>query len=96
MTLPFFYHLQAQADPQALIARLADAQSAADDGDNASWQDLVDELVHDVRNGKGVAAARDEALNFLAKAKVNLASFPDGVHKSSLVSLCDFVVQRSY
>jgi geranylgeranyl pyrophosphate synthase len=95
LTLPFFYFVQLQPDPQALFARLNAAQLQADQGDPAPWNDEIDRLVTELRSSGAIEAARSEARVFVSRAAHNLAPLPDGPHRRSLQGLCHFVVQRT-
>jgi geranylgeranyl pyrophosphate synthase len=95
MTLPFFYFIQLQPDPQALFARLNIAQLHADQGDTATWNSEINRLVSELRASGAVEAARSEARVFLSRAEQNLVALPDNVYRRSLHGLCHFVVQRT-
>ncbi len=95
LTLPFFYFVQLQSDPQALFARLHAAQLQADQGDLALWGGEINRLVGELRASGAIEAARSEARVFLARAVHNLALLPDNTYRRSLQGLCDFVVQRT-
>jgi geranylgeranyl pyrophosphate synthase len=95
LTLPFFYYLQMQTDPAALLARLQAAQLRGDQGDTAAWSVEIARLVTEVRSSGAIEAARSEARVFLSRAEHNLAALPDNVYHRSLKGLCDFVVQRT-
>ncbi len=86
VTLPYFYFLQSQANPQAIIERLA-AGNGADDA--------VQEVVTLVRKSDAIDQARQEACDFAVRAKANLAILPDTVYRQSLADLADFVVARN-
>ncbi len=95
LTLPFFYFVQMQPDPNLLFARLDDAQLYADHGDAEAWASEVRQLVSELRSSGAIEAARGEARSFLARAVHNLAALPDNAQRRSMHSLCDFVVQRT-
>jgi geranylgeranyl pyrophosphate synthase len=95
LTLPFFYYLQMQTDPAALLARLQAAQLRGDQGDTAAWSVEIARLVTEVRSSGAIEAARSEARVFLSRAEHNLAALPDNVYHRSLKGLCDFVVKRT-
>ena len=95
LTLPFFYFVQLQPDPQALFARLHTAQLHADQGDTAVWNAEINRLVSELRSSGAVEAARSEARVFLSRAVHNLSALPDNVYRRSLAGLCSFVVQRT-
>ncbi len=95
LTLPFFYFVQLQPDPQALFARLHTAQLHADQGDTAVWNVEINRLVSELRSSGAVEAARSEARVFLSRAVHNLSALPDNVYRRSLQGLCSFVVQRT-
>jgi geranylgeranyl pyrophosphate synthase len=95
LTLPFFYFVQLQPDPQALFARLDAAQLQADQGDAAVWNHEINRLVSELRSSGAIEAARSEARVFLARAAHDLSALPDNVYRRSLQGLCHFVVQRT-
>jgi len=95
LTLPFFYFVQLQPDPQALFARLHAAQLQADQGDPAIWGGEISRVVSELRASGAVEAARSEARVFLSRAVHNLAALPDNTYRRSLQGLCNFVVQRT-
>ncbi len=95
LTLPFFYFVQLQPDPQALFARLDAAQLQADQGDSSVWNHEINRLVIELRSSGAIEAARSEARVFLARAAHDLAAMPDNVYRRSLQGLCHFVVQRT-
>jgi geranylgeranyl pyrophosphate synthase len=96
LTLPFFYYLQQQPNPVRLIAELEAAQERAEQGEEDVWNDLVTQVVAEVRTSHAIAAAQQEAIGFLGRARSRLAIFPDSIWKESLLGLCDFVIQRTY
>lgn len=96
LTLPFFYYLQSHPAPNDLIDEMEEKWEQAMDGEPRAWGELVHTIVLDLRASNAVQRARQEALAFLQAAHINLIALPDGVHKQSLLGLCDFVVQRSY
>ena len=95
LTLPFFYFVQLQPDPQSLFTRLHAAQLHADQGDTAVWNAEINRLVSELRASGAVEAARSEARVFLSRAMHNLAALPDNTYRRSLQGLCNFVVQRT-
>lgn len=96
LTLPFFYFLQDQAEPEAMINRLKAARAGAGDTDESAWTEAVAAIVEQVRSSGAVAAAQREAAEFLAKARANLQPLPNVPARRSMLALCDFVVQRTY
>ena len=96
LTLPFFYLLQLSMDPAAVLARLEAGQLEADNGNLRAWNDLVDQIVHEVRSRGAVEAARNEARSFLRRAVESLASLPDNACRRSLQGICEFTVQRTH
>ncbi len=96
LTLPFFYYLQQHPLPHLLIENLGNALDQSDDEHPEAWYEAVRNLVGDLRQSSAVVAARNEALTFLDLARNSLQSFPDSVYKSSMLALCDFVVERTY
>jgi geranylgeranyl pyrophosphate synthase len=96
LTLPFFYFLQSLPEPAQIIGQMDAAVAAAADGDEQAWQDLVPHLVRELRAGPAIAAARQEAVDFLAQARADLAALPDSRFRFAMLELCDFVVQRTY
>jgi octaprenyl-diphosphate synthase len=79
-----------------LIEELESAQAGAEQGEQEAWHHLVARVVAEVRTSQAIAAAQQEAIGFLERARSTLAIFPDSIWKESLVGLCDFVIQRSY
>ncbi len=97
LTLPFFYFLQQQADPAALIAHLQSQRQLADDEETpAIWQSTVAQLVQTLRQTTAIAAAQEEALHLLDQARASLHDLPPTPSKNALLGLCDFVVERRY
>lgn len=97
LTLPFFYYLRQQPDPAALIADLQSKRQRADEEEApAIWQQAVADLVHQLHQSTAVEEARQEALQLLDQARDTLRELPPTPSKSSLLGLCDFVVQRRY
>lgn len=97
LTLPFFYFLQQQPDPAALIAHLQTQRQTADDEEAPEiWQATVTALVGALRQTSAVEEARAEALQLLDQARASLHDLPSTQSKTSLLGLCDFVVQRHY
>lgn len=95
LTLPFFYFVQLQTDPQSLFARLNAAQLRADQGDAAAWDAEVNRLVGELGTSGAIEAARSEARVFLSRAVHNLSALPDNAFRRSMQGLCQFVVQRT-
>jgi geranylgeranyl pyrophosphate synthase len=85
VTLPFFYFLQAQADPRPIIAMLD-----ADDKGGAG----ITEVVTMVRASGAIQQAGQEARAFAAQAQTDLTPLPDGAYRQALHDLADFVVAR--
>jgi len=96
LTLPFFYWLHAHPTPDRVLHTLEEAYNLAADGDEEPWRGLVDSAVEAVRTGAVVDAARHEAIDFLDKARADLAALPDTLHRRAMLELCDFVVQRTF
>jgi len=96
LTLPFFHYLQQHPDAGAVIATLEDAQTAADDGNQAAWDETINRLVRDLRSSTAIEAAREEARSFLRRAVDNLAALPDNAFRHSLFGLCEYAAKRTY
>lgn len=96
LTLPFFYYLQSHPHAARLLDELEQTYPSGGMGDEDAWVDLVSRIVTDLRASSAVDAARDEALDFLDKARANLALLPGGLYTNAMLELCDFVVQRTY
>ncbi len=96
LTLPFFYYLRQHPNSAALIAHLEEERSRADTEGDAIWQTTVAQLVSELQTSTAVAAARQEATDFLNQAKAALDPFPTSPYKETMVGLCDFVLQRNY
>jgi geranylgeranyl pyrophosphate synthase len=95
LTLPFFYYLRGHEDPDTVVHRLMQARRQAEEGDVKRLSDEVKHIVEEIRQSGAVESARDEAIDFLDRAALNLASFADNQYKESLLGLCAFVVQRT-
>jgi geranylgeranyl pyrophosphate synthase len=95
LTLPFFYYLRDHAQPEQVVDRLTTARQQAEDGDEDQLYEEVRRVVEEIRASDAIAAARDEAIDFLDRAALNLVNFPDNRAKESLLGLCAFVVQRT-
>ncbi|NJN82638.1 MAG: polyprenyl synthetase family protein [Caldilineaceae bacterium] len=95
LTLPFLLFLQDHSDPDAVMVRLQDGYDRVYEGDSATLDVVVSEIVAELRAGRSVVAARQVAVGFLEQARANLACFADSQQKSSMLELCDFVVQRT-
>ncbi len=95
LTLPFFYYLRSHPQPQSVIDGLSTARQAAEDGDEQRLTEEVRRVVLDIRQSGAIDAARNEAIDFLDRAALNLSDFPDSRAKESLLGLCAFVVQRT-
>jgi geranylgeranyl pyrophosphate synthase len=85
VTLPYFYFLQAQPDPQVILSRLRTSNGS---------DEAVQEVVAMVRDSDAIAKARREACDFAERAKTSLAMLPTGTYCQSLLDLADFVVAR--
>ncbi|MBX3010663.1 MAG: polyprenyl synthetase family protein, partial [Caldilineaceae bacterium] len=96
LTLPFFYYLRQHSAPATVVAHLEEERTRADREGTVVWRATVANLVHELQGTAAIAAAREEALTFLAQAKAALATFPATPHKEAMLGLCDFVVQRSH
>ncbi len=95
LTLPFLFFLQDHPNADGLMNRLQDAYDRVYDGDSATLEAVVAEVVVELRASPAVAGARGVAVDFLDRARTNLSCFPDNVQRASLLDLCDFVVQRT-
>jgi geranylgeranyl pyrophosphate synthase len=96
LTLPFFYYLQAHPKAETLLAELESAYPAFGVTEDPAWRLLVNRIVADLRESSAIDAARCEALDFLDKARMDLARLPAGLYTGAMSELCDFVVQRTY
>lgn len=96
LTLPFFYYLQQHPFPQGVVEHLERALQESDDEHPEAWYEAVNSLVNDLRQSSAVVAARQEALRLLELARHALDNFPDTIYKNSMLTLCDFVVERTY
>jgi len=92
-TLPFLHFAQENPDAVSSLRRAYSQNMAKDD---PQWHTLVDEVVEMIRVSPAIAAARQEAADFLTEAKGNLANLPANVYRQSMLDLCDFVVERTY
>ncbi|MBX3002123.1 MAG: polyprenyl synthetase family protein [Caldilineaceae bacterium] len=95
LTLPFFYYLRGHPQPHQVVDRLTAARQQAEDGDERPLREEVRRVVEKIRTSEAISAARDEAIDFLDRAALNLSTFPDNRAKESLLGLCAFVVQRT-
>jgi geranylgeranyl pyrophosphate synthase len=82
VTLPFFYYLSAQSDPERVIARLG----AGSDGITAT--------VAAVRASSAVEQAFGEARAFADQAKADLSPLPECPFKAALADLADLALAR--
>ncbi len=93
VTLPFYYFLQAQADPEAVIARLEAGGTAPAASDSAGG-DGVAEIIAQVRASGAIQQAQAEAQEFTERAKAALVVFPAGAYRQALCELADYGVSR--
>lgn len=97
LTLPFFHYMQQQSDPSDYLQQVAAAYQRAEEEESPEiWQQVVTDLVADLRQTDAIAAAQAESLHFLDRARQSLAVLPTNLYTDSLHGLCDFVVQRRY
>ncbi|MCB0044613.1 MAG: polyprenyl synthetase family protein [Caldilineaceae bacterium] len=96
LTLPFFYYLNEHPEPARLIAEMEEKIDLRDQGDDGYWDDTVRDVVAAVRAGRAIQDAQEEARYFLDLARRSLGEMPPSVYKTSMLGLCDFVVQRTY
>ena len=89
VTLPLFYFLQFQVNPDAMVARLEKATASGNSGD-----DGIADLVAEVRASGAIARALEEARDFSERAKDDLAALPDSEYRQALCELADFVISR--
>lgn len=93
ITLPFYYFLQAQPDPEAVIVRL-ESHAIQSQGNSVSNADVVAEIVAQVRASDAIPQAQAEARAFTARAKAALSIFPDNVYRQALCELADYGISR--
>jgi len=93
ITLPFYYFLQAQPDPEAVIGRL-EAHSARPHDNGAAGSDVVAEIVAQVRASGAIQQAQAEAEAFTARGKSALSIFGDSAYRQALCELADYGVSR--
>ena len=93
ITLPFYYFLQSQPHPEAVIARLQ-ASTAAQKDNGSQHADVVAEIVAEVRASGAIQQAKAEARDFTERAKSALNIFPDGAYRRSLQELADYGISR--
>ncbi len=86
VTLPFYYFLQAQPDPEPIIARLEASGDGGGDG--------IGEIVAQIRTSGAIAQAFEEARDLAAQAKADLARLPACPFQAPLAELADFTVSR--
>ncbi len=92
LTLPFYYFLQAQPDPEAILSRLEVGGAAGQD--NGSGADATAEIVARVRTSGAIQEAQAEARDFTERAKAALAIFPDEPYRQALCELADYGISR--
>jgi geranylgeranyl pyrophosphate synthase len=86
VTLPFFYFLEAQTEPEKVIARL---EPGVDKCGEASAK-----IVAQVRASGAIQSALAEAHSFAEQARAALAPLPAGPYREALADLPAFVVSR--
>ena len=96
LTLPFFYFMQSQAKPEALLDELEETYSQATMNSSGIWDETIQRTVQKLRNSQAIENARQEAVDFVDLARGNLALFAESEFKSSMLGLCDFVVERTF
>jgi geranylgeranyl pyrophosphate synthase len=96
LTLPFFHYVQSHPAPEQLLARLEAGYAEAAGSNEATWRELVAQVVTELPTSPAVEAARQEANVFLDRARTALAGLPDNAYRYAMLELCDFVVQRTY
>ena len=92
LTLPFYYFLQGQSDPETVISRLQ--AGIAQQADDTGKADAVAEIVAQVRASDAIAQAQAEARDFTERAKAALSIFPDGLYRQALWELADYGISR--
>jgi geranylgeranyl pyrophosphate synthase len=92
-TLPFYYFLQAQPHPEAVIA-LLQAGSTSQAANGSGSADAVAEVVAQVRASNAIRQAQAEARDFTERAKAALAIFPDGPYRQAFWELADYGISR--
>lgn len=96
VTLPMFYYIQQQSDPQSFVRELQRKREYAYGNDESLWNETVAELVQNVRDSGALEASRQEVYRFLQAARQNLHSLPDNQYRQSMFDLSTFIVQRTY
>ena len=86
VTLPFFYYLQSQPDPERVIAKLEKDEAGKGNG--------MAEIISAVRASDAISLARAEARTFADRAKADLNCLPAGPFQLALRELADFAVER--
>jgi len=87
VTLPFFYYLQSQADPQCVIAQLEQDSNGKGRG--------VAAVISAVRASDAIQRALEEARGFAQQAKADLDCLPPGPFQVALRDLADSALARS-
>jgi geranylgeranyl pyrophosphate synthase len=96
LTLPFFHYLNCCPQPEALLENLEEQFSLATMDGSQIWDETIQRTVQDLCNSPAIEMSRQEALGFVTLARQNLEPFPESVYKSSMLGLCDFVVERTF
>ena len=86
VTLPFFYFLEAQPEPEKVIARLEPG------GDR--YGEASADIVAQVRASGAIQSALAEARSFAEQAKAALVPLPAGPYHEALADLPAFVLSR--
>ncbi len=89
ITLPVIYLSESQPN-DGILAGLLDP-----DQDAEAKERQIKSIVDMVASSSAIAAAKEEAMLFIQEAKDTLDILPDGPHKSALLELADYVVERN-
>ncbi|MEA3337513.1 MAG: polyprenyl synthetase family protein [Chloroflexota bacterium] len=86
VTLPVFHFLQVHPEAIEIIEATSNGHSSTDS---------LTQLIADIGDSSAIEATRQEAVDFVEKAKTILAQWPDGPYRSAMLQLSDYVVARS-
>ena len=86
VTLPFFYYLQSQTDPEHVIARLGEDENGKGNG--------MAEVISAVRASDAISLALQEARGFADQAQADLNCLTVGHFQVALRELADFAIER--
>ena len=86
VTLPVFHYLKSHPEALHIMQKM---------GNGSSSEEALSQLIEEIGRSPAIDATRQEAMEFLEKAKAALDPWPDSVYRRSLIGLADYVVERS-